>query len=392
MKKFAQLLVVEFRRIFSNGVVMLIFFGAPLAYGVLVGYTYKSAKVHKLPVGVVDLDASPMADKIIEALDDNENIQVKKVYHTAENLQQHMIDNSFQAIITIPERFGADINQKRYPEINVDLNMANILTVNFASRAIQTVLGTLNAGMEIEGIKKQGVPASISQQRFEAFKTNFNRMYNPGNSYLEFMWPGLMGAVIQQVFFLCLALVFARDFEDKYFAVLAKEHRWSPYFMLLKSVPFILLSVFVWGMAAVLIDSFGIHQNVFNSSMCLLGVLFTTAAMSIGMLCSIIFPTQLKATEFLMVIATPGFILSGYTWPLSEMPSVIQKFAECIPLTHFLEGYRRIALYNGSVSDILPQIKALGAITIFFFILATMLLQWKIWKQRRELRFEKTKG
>jgi ABC-2 type transport system permease protein len=45
--------------------------------------------------------------------------------------------------------FEADIF-KRHPEIRVDLNMANIVNANTASKAIQSVLMTLNAGIEIE--------------------------------------------------------------------------------------------------------------------------------------------------------------------------------------------------------------------------------------------------
>ena len=57
--------------------------------------------------------------------------------------------------ITLPTHFEADIFQKRHPEIRVDLNMANIVNANTASKAIQSVLMTLNAGIEIEGLKKR---------------------------------------------------------------------------------------------------------------------------------------------------------------------------------------------------------------------------------------------
>jgi ABC-2 type transport system permease protein len=44
-------------------------------------------------------------------------------------------------------------------------------------------------------------------------------------------------------------------------------------------------------------------------------------------LVSILVPNQLKATEILMVIATPSFILSGFTWPLSQMPVWVQAIS-----------------------------------------------------------------
>ena len=53
MKKFIILLKVEFSRIFSNGVLLAIFFGAPIGYGVLFGYVYQQAKVKDLPIVIL---------------------------------------------------------------------------------------------------------------------------------------------------------------------------------------------------------------------------------------------------------------------------------------------------------------------------------------------------
>jgi ABC-2 type transport system permease protein len=53
---------------------------------------------------------------------------------------------------------------------------------------------------------------------------------------------------------------------------------------------------------------------------------FVISVSFIGVLVSILVPNQLKATEILMVIATPSFILSGFTW-LSQMPVWVQAIS-----------------------------------------------------------------
>ncbi|MEZ5148082.1 MAG: hypothetical protein R2759_13720 [Bacteroidales bacterium] len=56
--------------------------------------------------------------------------------------------------------------------------------------------------------------------------------------------------------------------------------------------------------------------------------IFVLSVCFIGILVSILIPSQLKATEeVLMVIATPSFILSGFTWPLSQMPDWVVAVA-----------------------------------------------------------------
>ncbi len=378
MKQFVQLVKVEFSRIFSNNVLLAIFFGAPVLYGLLFGYVYKQAKVLDLPIVLIDQDMSPLSDKITDALHDNETIKIVEFKGGIEDIATLMPRNGYTAVLTIPSRFEADVLQKRYPEIRVDLNMTNILNANFASKNILKILGTLKAGIEIEGLKKQGMSPQQALKSYEPFKTNFNKLYNSSGNYTVFMMPGLMGAIMQQIIFLGLALVFARDFEDGYFTTLIKKSRWSLYHVLLKMTPFIFLVTIVWVAVACFVPYFNIEVDVFTGAMLVLVVLLSLAAILIGMLFSILIPNQLKATELLMVISTPAFVLSGFTWPMSAMPVFIQKIAQIIPLTHFLEGFKKTALYGGGIADIVPEIQSLLMIILSSFIFILVALQTKI--------------
>src|SRR5690606_19305223 len=58
--------------------------------------------------------------------------------------------------------------------------------------------------------------------------------------------------------------------------------------------------------------------------------LFVASASFMGILVSVLIPNQLKATEILMVVATPSFVISGFTWPLSQMPRWITYIADGI--------------------------------------------------------------
>lgn len=383
MKQFVQLIKVEFSRIFSNNVLMAIFFGAPLLYGFLFGYVYKQAKVLDLPIVLIDQDMSPMSDKITDALHDNETLKIVELKAGTEDIASLMPSYGYAAVITIPSNFEADLLQKRYPEVRIDLNMSNILNANFASKSILSVLGTLKAGIEIEALKKQGMHPKQALKSYEPFKTNFNKLYNSSGNYTLFMMPGLMGAIMQQIIFLGLALVFARDFEDGYFKVLIQKSNSVFYQVLLKLTPFIGLVIIVWAAVACFIPYFNIEMDVFNGPMLLLATLLSFAAMAIGMLFSIAIPNQLKATELLMVISTPAFVLSGFTWPIAAMPEFIQVIAKIIPLTHFLDGFKKIAIYGGSYGNIQNEIQALLIICFIGFASVLVLLKIKIKLQNK---------
>ena len=140
----------------------------------------------------------------------------------------------------------------------------------------------------------------------------------------------------------------------------------------------------MWLIVASFLPMFGMELNIFNPAMILVATLLSTAAMFIGMLFSILIPSQLKATEFLMVISTPAFVLSGFTWPVSAMPAPIVALAQIIPLTHFLEAFKKIALYGGVIKDVIPELTALFLLTIISFVTIVIALKVKILIQARK--------
>ncbi len=390
MKGFLKLLQIEFKRIFSNNVLLAIFIGAPIFYGILFGYVYQQAKVVDLPIVIIDEDYSPTSDKIIDAFLDNEVLLVSDIRDTPGNILAEMPTKQYVAVVTLPTKLEADILQKRHPEIRVDLNMANILNANTASKNIQSILMTLNAGIEIEGLKKKGLHPSQALASYESFKINFNKLYNSTGNYVTFMLPGLLVAIMQQIIFLAMALVFARDFEDGHFGRLVEESKFSLYHIALKSTPFLLMLPIIWAIVSLLVPYFKIDVDIFNFPMLVLATLLTLASMCIGMLFSIAIPSQLKATELLMVISTPAFILSGFTWPTHAFPNAIANFAQYIPSTQFLSGFRKIAFYGGNLSSIKAEINTLLLITFVAFVTLGILLQFKIFlnvkKQKRLLQ------
>ncbi|WP_299391101.1 ABC transporter permease [uncultured Gelidibacter sp.] len=384
MKDFKSLLKVEFKRIFSNSVLMAIFFGAPIGYGILFGFVYQQAKVKDLPIVIVDQDRSPVTDQIIDAFIANEGLLVKDVRPTSGNIVAEMPTEQYAAVITFPTDFEKNVLQKKHPEIRVDLNMANIVNANTASNHINTVLMTMNAGIEIEGLKKQGMHPDQAKASFESFKINFNKLYNSTGNYVTFMLPGILAAIMQQIIFLAMALAFSRDFEDGYFANLVKNHKSSLYLIFLKATPFLIMLPFIWGIVSSFFPFFRITADIFNFPMLVLTILLTLASMAIGMLFSIAIPSQLKATELLMVISTPAFILSGFTWPTAAIPEVIASVAQFIPVTQFLSAFRKIAFYGGDFASVSSEITMLLLIFGVAFIAMVFLLQLKINKTAKK--------
>ncbi|PWJ43088.1 ABC transporter permease [Sediminitomix flava] len=376
---FGRLMLREWKMFRSNSVAVAIFIGAPIAYGLLFGFVYKQAKVTDLPITVLDYDNTPLSHKAIEMLEDNSYLEVVAFRENEHEKIKDLSSNDIVATVTIPKGFEADVMQKRYPEIQVDIDGANVVTANYANMGILTSLGTLKAGVEITALNKQGVPINTALEQYEPFKINTDRLYNGNSNYLTFMWPGIMGTIMQQVFLIVMALTFAKEFEEDSFDALAKQANHNPLMLLtVKSMPYWLLGVLLWGVLQwQFFPMFNMPTIAHEGALFLLVCVFMLSLTSIGTLFSWIFPSQLKATEFLMVIATPSFILSGFSWPLSEMPLAIQYVANCIPLTHFLTGFRKVLFYGARIDQITMEVTNLMIIGLVSGLLCLLLVSLK---------------
>lgn len=377
MQNFFSLLKREFRLFWSNKVLRLLFIGAPILYGVLLGYVYGKGKVTDLPIIIIDQDRSELSSKAIQMFEDNEVLHIASILYDQNNLSQIAIEKEATCVVIIPKDFEKMTLTKKYPEITTIVNTSNVLTANYASTAIQVCLGTMKAGVQIETLRKQGVPENLLASQYEPFKTTFIKKYNRSTNYMYFLWPGVLATVLQQVLLLGLALSFASEFENGTFKDLVKRCPSLLNLLAVKIIPYMIMSFGIWFIYWLFTLWFRLpfYENLLPLTF--IAGIFVLSVSFIGILVSILVPSQLKATEILMVIATPSFILSGFTWPLSQMPQAVQAIANVIPLTHFLKAFRILIIENGSFSQTTKPIWNMVIIGIVCFVAAYIALHFK---------------
>lgn len=384
MKVIWALIAREFKLFFSNKVLLMLFLGAPLMYGVLIGSVYQKGKVTELPVIIVDEDQSTLSRKLIDMIQENESVDIAQVLPTVYNSRQLALEKEATVVVHIPSGFMRGIQQGHVPEVALFVDGSNTLTSNTALMAIVTVATTMKAGILIESQQKKGVPAYVASQSFEPFKTSIIKQNIRSGNYLYFMLPGVLLTVFQQVLLLGLALSFASEFEQNTFGKLLEKSRNPLLLLFVKIVPYMLMSVGIMLLYYGYSLWFRMPLEVDFGPFALSTFIFVLAVCFIGVMVSIAIPTQLKATEILMVIATPSFILSGFTWPSSQMPQWIQWIADVIPLTHYLRIFRLLFIEQADVGLIRQPLIALGIIALVCFVLSVLLLSRKIRKQQKE--------
>jgi ABC-2 type transport system permease protein len=98
--------------------------------------------------------------------------------------------------------------------------------------------------------------------------------------------------------------------------------------------------------------------------------LFLIVVLSLGYLISVVAKSQLAASQLaLMATFLPTFLLSGFLFPLEQMPVTVQIIGRALPAVYFVSILREVFLKGTAFHQMLPQ---LGALALYMVILLTL--------------------
>jgi ABC-2 type transport system permease protein len=128
-----------------------------------------------------------------------------------------------------------------------------------------------------------------------------------------------------------------------------------------KTIPFALVGIadlLIVTVAAILV----FHIPFRGSALLLLfcSILFLMTSLGAGLFISTISQTQQQATLSSFFFSMPAFMLSGFTFPIRNMPPPIQAIAYLNPVRYFMEIVRGIFLKGAGVSALWPQMLILA--------------------------------
>jgi ABC-2 type transport system permease protein len=93
-------------------------------------------------------------------------------------------------------------------------------------------------------------------------------------------------------------------------------------------------------------------------------VLYILSILALGLLISTASATQQQALVAAFFIVLPAGILSGFGYPISSMPRVLQWLTYIDPLRHYLVVVRSVFLKGTGLSVLWPQMMAMAVLGV----------------------------
>lgn len=380
-----QLFIREIKLISKDFNIISIILLAPLFYSFFYGSIYFNKVENEVSISVIDFDQSFESKKFTRFIDAHPSVAITSKSANYSDGVQKINNFSAQALVLIPKNFESGLKSGKGSFLKIYLNTTKFLVSNDINKALNEVTATYSAGVKLKYFQAQGYSLEQSKEMLEPVKSEIRSLFNTTESYGDFLIPAILILIIQQTLLIGLSESIAKEKEENLYTDLFEKSNNSIWAIIRGKGLFYLILFSSYSLLFHTIN-FNVFALSFRGdvlSFILVTFLFILGVISLTFFIASFFNRKIVALQFLSITSYPVFLTSGYSWPFSDMPILMQVFSSLLPSTPYFTAYTRIVIMGGNIHNVLGQILHLVILNIFGLMLA-----WFRWKyiRKKELK------
>lgn len=336
-----------------------------------------SFDVRNVPTVVLDQDRTAASREFLSHFQQSDFFRV--VAHVASGAEAdgYVARSEARAVIVVPPGFGREIARDGNPSMQVLVDGSEPNSAQLGQTYAAALTNMLSQRVTVAWAQNRGLDMSSAGQVQPRIRT----WYNPERRSADFLIPGLMVVIIMIVTIQQTAVTLVREKDQGTFEQLLVSPIRRGELMIGKLAPWLalgLIDVVVITLVGVLV--FGIPFRGPVLTLALASFVFVLCCLSIGLIISSRAPS-LETANFLglMIAFLPGFMLSGFAFPLNSIPKVLQWLSYLFPARYMTTIARAVFLKGAGISLLAREIAALGLYAVVGITVASLL-----WSRRAE--------
>lgn len=389
LRNILSVLVEEYKRLFKDSGVMLIFLGAAFLYPVLYNLIYLNDTLHNMPIAVVDESNTPLSRSLIRRVDATPDLKVAKTFTNLEEAKDPFYKGQIHGVLVIPADFSSKINKKQQAKISTYSDMSSFLYYRTMAMGVNFAMLDMNDEIKIERLNSMGKVGREAEIIATPFNYNDEILYNEGMGYSSFLIPAVLVLVIHQTLFFGVGMITGTAHEeDSLYKLIPPNSGRSVFHVVVGKA----LCYFSWFLV-VAVYVLGLIPKLFNLP-------------HIGNpmdVVTLIVPYLLASTFFIMTLSNfirnreTGFVIflftsliflfmSGVSWPRSSMGPFWVSISYLFPSTFGINGYVKINTMAATIQQINQEYIGLWIQAGFYFITTMLVYKWQIGNSIRRNR------
>jgi ABC-2 type transport system permease protein len=364
-ERIAVIIRKELRQALRDARMRGMLFLPPLIQLVIFGYA-ANLDVDTVRIGWMDQDHTAESRQLLSEFQGSGRFIFTGEPRTDAEMQALLDHSDADAVVRVLPGFARDVQAGRTTEVQVivegtNSNTASIVS-NYAastvSRFSREVLDEWQRQKVVGTSMQTGTPVRFSVPRLEA-RTRV--WFNPDLRSRNYFIPGIVVNIITLVTMMLTSMAIVREKELGTMEQLMVTPIRPIELILGKTLPFAAVGLFDVALVATLARL--LFHIPFRGSILFLAccaVLFLMTTLGAGLFISTISRTQQQAMMTMFLMFQPFFLLSGFAFPIRNMPVVAQYLTFLNPVRYFLEITRGIFLKGAGVSVLWPQMTAMA--------------------------------
>lgn len=358
----------EMRQILRDRRTLLILLFIPAFFLLLYGYAL-SFDIRNVRLAVQDRDRSTRSRALVSAFVNSGYFALVGYEDSDRELERLVDEGAVRAILSIPANFERDLRLKRPVTVQVVIDGDNANTASAVAGYARLLVAEFGA-VQMDAVVPAAGPGS-------AIAVEPRIWYNPQLRSALFLVPGLIAYISMITAVVSTALSVVREKERG----TMEQVRMAPVgpvsYILGKTLPYLAIS-FTSAVLIVLAAMLLFDLPMRGSWLLLLFSigLFLVGAQAQGLLISTIADTQQVAFQIALLSSMlPTMILSGFIFPISSMPPVVQAITHIVPARYFLVALRAIVLKGADITAFWQDLVALAVFAVVAMGLASLRLR-----------------
>lgn len=336
---------------------------APLMQLVLFGFA-ANLDVKNINLAVIDYDHTTQSRAIVRSFTNSEYFTLTRYLERYDQADSVLQDGEDKIVMVIPPNFGAKILAHKTVPLQTLIDGADGNTANIASAYAAAIVAAYSQKILLEVQRSTPHLPKVAQVTAQT-----RVWYNPDLKSKRFFIPGILGLLMMITTVIASSTSIVKEREVGTLEQLVVSPI-KPYQLIIgKLAPFVVTaSITLMNLLILSALVFGVTMRGNILLFFALTITFLITVLGLGLFISTISKTQQQATFTTSFFVLPPFLfLSGYSFPIENMPGWLQNLTYAVPLRYYLVIIRGIFLKGVGMEVLWPQFVALLGIGVLIF-------------------------
>lgn len=361
----------EFLQLRRDKRMLPLIFLAPILQLIIIGYAI-TFDVKNIKIVVCDLSRSEESRAYIESFKSSGYFQIVDYIRSQKEIDYYLDKSLAKIGLVIPKNFSTDLQKGSSAEIQILVDGSDAYSANVSLSYITGITFNFNKNILIKYFNSQGKGFS-----FIRIDPETRIWFNPALKSSNYFIPGIIGLLLTIVTLLLTSMAIVKEKEFGTMEQLIVTPIRKVELIIGKLIPFTIIGFIE--VLLVLAAAFIFFDLELKGSLLLLLIScipFLFSTLGLGMFVSTISRTQQQAMMIsVFLVMLPFIYLSGFTFPVENMPEIIQFASNFIPLKYFLIILRSLFLKGVGISEIWDEMLIMLAIGVVIFTASVMVFR-----------------